>query len=329
MSNPDFTIYAMRVSDDFDIVGSLRRGEGRFGWSYVETGDLRKLKSRIDENGWKSLTEDEGKCFQRFMLDMKDGDYVVYVNVPERGRCTVARVVGPYFWRYEDPDFNHRFPVDANSVFEFARGDAIVHPALRARLSLQGRYWRVFAKDEFQSLCDAYKAGKGGKKYDSRTNVAFLAKEMEPLLGGITEKIQRTHPNYDLETFAAEAFRSVPGVREVRQQGGAGDNGADIVVVFESGLPVAGLQQQKTCVVQVKSFVGEHYCTKAVDDIRRAFDRYPEAETGLIISTAARSTEQLDKAVEKLRAETGKSVSLLIGPDVACFFLRYGTNPRG
>jgi hypothetical protein len=45
---------------------------------------------------------------------------------------------------------------------------------------------------------------------------------------------------------------------------------------------------------------------------------------GLIVSTASSSTEPLEKALDKLREETGKPVSLLIGADVASFLLRFG-----
>ncbi len=327
MPTADYTIYAIKGSSDCDLLASLRKGEGRFGWSYVGTADLRQLKARIETAGWNSLSDEEKDCFQSFLMELKADDYVVYVNVPDWGRCSVARVTGPYVWRYEDDDFNHRFPVDPDSVFVFDRNDAAVHPALRARLSLRGRYWRIYAKDEFEALLNAQAAGISGKPRTPQANLAFLAQEMEPLLRSITEKIHHTHPNYDLEALVAATLKNVPGVRQVKWQGGAGDHGADILVVFESGLPIAGLQQQKTCVVQVKSFTGEHWDTRAVEDIRRAFDHYPEADTALIISTAARASESFDKALEKMREDTGKSVALLIGPDVATFFLRFGAHP--
>ena len=61
-----------------------------------------------------------------------------------------------------------------------------------------------------------------------------------------------------------------------------------------------------------------------MEDIRRAFEHYPEASMGLIISTASASTTALDNAMEKLREESQKPVALLIGPDVAAFLLRFG-----
>ena len=321
----DYTIYTLKGSSDWcDILSSLKQGEGRFGWSYVQTADLHQLKSKIDMNGWNGLSDDEKDCYQGFLLDLKANDYVVYINVPEWGKCTLARVTGPYFWDYQDSDFNHRFPVDRESVFVFDRNDAIVHPSLSTRLKLQGHYWRIYLQEEFENLVKALKAGVGGKPRTLKTNIAFLAQEIQPLLANITETIHHTHPNYDLEGLIAEALKSVPGVKEVKWQGGAGDHGADVIVIFESGIPIPGLQQQRTCVVQIKSFEGEHWDTKAVSDIRRAFDQYPEAEMGLIVSTASSSTEAFDNALEKLREETAKSVSLLIGADVASFLLCFG-----
>lgn len=321
----DYTIYALKGSKEwFDILPSLKQGEGRFGWSYVETADLRQLKARIDASGWNSLSDEEKDCYQGFLLDLKAEDYVVYINVPEWGKCTLARVTGPYEFRFDDDDWNHRFPVDPESVLVFDRNDAVVHPALSARFKLQGRYWRIYLKEEFETLVKALKSGTTGKWRTFQTNIAFLAKEIQPLLVNITEKIHHTHPNYDLETLFAETLKTVPGVKEVRRQGGPGDHGADVLVVFESGLPIPGLQQQRTCVIQVKSFEGEHWDTRAVSDIRRAFDHYPEAEMGLIVSTATSSTEVLDDALDRIREETGKPVSLLIGADVAAFLLRFG-----
>jgi hypothetical protein len=63
---------------------------------------------------------------------------------------------------------------------------------------------------------------------------------------------------------------------------------------------------------------------RAVDDIRRAFERHPEAELGLIVSTAEASTPEFEKALMDLRERSGKRVGFLIGADVARFILRYG-----
>jgi hypothetical protein len=191
-------------------------------------------------------------------------------------------------------------------------------------LKLQGRWWRISLHSEFQALLQSLKEGIRPTPRPHETNLRFLSNEIQPFLSRITERIQHTHPNYDLEVLFAEVFRKVPGVIDVQLQGGVGDHGADILVTFEAGLPIPGLANAYTAVVQVKSSVGEHGNLQAVADIRHAFKHYPEASMGLIISTDNTSTTNLDNALDKLQEESGKPVALLIGPDVAAFLLRFG-----
>ena len=321
----DFTIYALKGSSEwFDILASLKRGEGRFGWSYIESADLRELKKRVDQKGWDSLTEEEKDCYQVFLLDFKEGDYVVYINVPEWGKCTVAKVTGQYKWKFTESDFNHRFSVDPSTVYVFDRNDASVHPALRSRLKLQGRWWRIYLKDEFAGLLEILKKGFTPSERTPEANLRFLSNEIQPFLLNITQRIHHTHPNYDLECLLAEVFKKIPGVSDVKWQGGAGDHGADILVTFDGGLPIPGLEKQSVLVVQVKSYEGNHWDTRAIEDIKRAFEHYPEASMGLVISTANSITTSVEQELDKLREASGKPVALLVGSDVAAFLLRFG-----
>ena len=323
-----YTIYALRVEYWGDrVYSSLQSGVARFGWSRLESGDLHKLKAKMDANGWDSLSGEEQECYQGFLLDIEKDDFLVHINVPEWGKCTLSRVTGPYFWRYEEEDFNHRIPVDPGSVKTFGWNDDIVHPALSTRLKLQGRWWRIYVQEKFERLVEALEEGMAGKVRTPETNRRLLMQEIQPLLRDITGRIQDTHPNFDLEGLVEELLWRVPGVQDVSRHRGRGDYGADLTVVFESGLPIPGFQRQQTCVVQVKSHQGtQPWNTRAIDDIRRAFSHYPEAEMGLIISTASSSSEDFDKELDALREETGKPVSLLIGADLASFFLRFGSD---
>ena len=323
MSN-GFTIYALKGDQDPDCAAmlhsSLKEGEGRFGWSYIETADLSKLKTKIEKDGWESLSNEERDCYQAFLLDIRKDDYVVYINVPEWGKCTLARVTRSYFWEHKDEDFNHRFGVDLKSVREFDRN--AVHPWLSARLKLQSRWWRIHGgQEKFNELVENLKAGKAGNKQTPEIRRELLQKQIQPFLTAITKAIHDTHPNKALEDLLAEIFKNVPGVKDVEKKGGPKDHGADLLVHFESEMPIP----PQTCVVQVKSFEGEHWDTGAVNDIKRAFEHYPEADMGLIVSTASSSTNVLDEAIDKLQKRTGKSVSLLIGKDVADFVLRFGS----
>ncbi|GJE62071.1 restriction endonuclease [Methylobacterium trifolii] len=327
------TIYALKgPSEKANLVDEIRKsldaGEGRFGWSYLEEGhddvDLERIAAKIEQSGRDSLTPLEIECNQAFLLGLVPGDWVIYINVPSYGRCTMAQVTRGYYWKHTAPDFNHRFGVDPTTVKEFDRNDASVQPALRARLVLQGRWWRIYAQDEFEFLRAALVSGITPRPRTQATSAALLGRQIEPLLIDITRRIQHTHPNYDLEILLEQVFKLMPGVRRVTRQGGAGDHGADLIVEYESGLPIPSLQSQHTCVVQVKSYTGTHWDLQAVEDIKRAFEHYPIADMGLIISTADFATEAFDAEIQKLRRETGKRVELLIGPDVARMILRFG-----
>ena len=324
MLRENATIYAIKGYEDDRALqyNSLLKGEGRFGWSGSEMADARRLKTQIDEKGWELLTNDERKCYHEFLLRIKPDDYVVFVNVPEWGKCTLARVTTPYFFRFDDWDFNHRFGVDPSSVQVFDRNATTVHPYLSARLKLRGRQWEIHAHEEFKQLLTSLAAGVVGVQRRPIDNAAILLKELKPLMEEVTRRIHHTHPNYDLEALVAEIFRSMPTVRHVVLQGGAGDHGADILVKYTTGLPIPGIEIDETCLVQVKSFEGEHWDTKAVSDIRRAFNHYPEAKVGLIISTAEKGSEALDRELEKLQEEK-KSVTYLCGAEVAALFLRF------
>jgi len=319
------TIYALKGSTDWcDIMLELKQGIGRFGWSYIPTADLRVLKKKIESDGWDSLTDDEKDCYQPFLLDFRPGDYVIYINVPEWGKCTVAKVTSEYQWKFEDKDFNHRFSVDPASIYVFNRNDAFVHPALSSRLKLQGRWWRIYLQDEFNNLLKSLGKGTKSIQRSPQANLGFLSSEIQPLLLGITQHIHHTHPNYDLEGLLAEIFKNVPGVTDVYWQGGAGDHGADLLVNFDEGLSIPGLEKKSTLVVQAKSYEGNHWDTKAINDIKRAFEHYPQASMGLIVSTADSITASVENELDKLREDSGKPVALLVGADVASFVLKYG-----
>ena len=173
--------------------------------------------------------------------------------------------------------------------------------------------------EEFESLVDSLEKGEDGRPRTMETSLDRFKKEIQLDFKSITKKIHRAYPGADLEKPIAEVFRNVPGVKEVKEQGGAGERGADLRVIFEW----LGIQEQRTCVVQVKSFEGEMWETKAVDQIREALHSW-DADMGIIVSTASSGSEALDMALDKLRDDTGKPVSLLIGEDVAAFLLRFG-----
>ncbi len=84
------------------------------------------------------------------------------------------------------------------------------------------------------------------------------------------------------------------------------------------------LVHRDTLVVHVKSFEGEIHNTRAIDDIRRAFQRNEHANQGLVVSTGTTPGENFRGELDKLQEDTGKPVALLTGSEFAAFFLKFG-----
>lgn len=306
------------------VINSLKEGISRFGWSYIDSADLRILEPKP----WAEMTKDEITIWKQshFLLNIKKDDWVVHINVPSWGLCTAGKVVEEYNFEEEDTevsDFRHFLKLDKSSIIQFDRNGKTVHPEISRKLKLRGRYWRVYSEKEFFETISNVSTNSVSIKDGDTIGTHYLKKEITPLLIKITERIQKTHPEKKLEYFLADIFRNIPNVTDVKVNGsGWGtDFGADIIVKYQSGLSILNLQKEETLVVQVKSFQGVHWETNAVNQIKTAIDKY-QANTGLIITTA-QSSENLEKAVEELSTELDKPISLMAGDNVAKFVLKY------
>lgn len=333
--DPDRNVWAIFGDERFrDVMyRSLQAGERRFGWSYVETADPESLAGRIEREGWSSLSEKEKDCYQRFLLEIRPGERVVYVNVPARGEGTLARADRPHFFRWDPEigDLGHRFGVDPTTLRTFDRNAAFVHPRLSSLLKFRGRYRRIHARDEFQDLLDSLAEPGAVSSEQKRTpvdHVKQLFQELNEPLKKVLEGVRRTHPNRDLEMLMQRVFEAMPGVIGVERKAGSGDRGADLVVIDRAGLPVGELERDEISLVQVKAYEGLHDDTRAVEDIRRAFEHHPEATVGLIVSTAEGVSQRFHDALRKLGEGTDKTVAMLYGANLARLVLRHPVADR-
>jgi len=344
------TIYALKGPslEDYDhnklkeiqhfLSESIKNGISRFGWSYIETADLTKLKDKP----WQEMTDKEINCWSQanFLLGIEKGDWVVHINIPYWGACLSGQVIVTYSFEEKGNDFGdyrHLLKLDKNSIVEFERNDNEVLPIISSRLKLMGRYWTIQYEKEFLQTIQNIKSETLGKKEDESVGVFYLKKDLSPLLKNITEKIHTTHPAGKLENLIAEVFRRIPNVINVneygRYKGWGTDHGADLVVTYKSGLPILNLEKEETLVVQIKSFSGQHWETNAVKQIETAITEF-NADAGLIITTAE-STGNLEKAIEDLSNKLSKAlqdtklnkpipIGLIAGEELARFVLKYG-----
>jgi len=70
---------------------SIKNGVSRFGWSYIDTADLTKLQRKP----WQEMDEKEQNCWAKanFLLGIKEGDWVVHINLPYWGYCLAGKVI--------------------------------------------------------------------------------------------------------------------------------------------------------------------------------------------------------------------------------------------
>ena len=325
-------IYAVRAMQPWEeganywiplLYEELKNGRARFGWGYDDDQDVGRIESKIRENGWQALGEPEKKArsHAKFLLYVNPRDFLVYVNMPTYGRCTVVRISEGDAYAFDtvwDPaqesDFRHRR--NCEFVYTFDRASDAVHPTLRAKLGLKGAHWRVYAENEFYELLEALRTGEAGRSAEER-----LREEVDTRLEQIAVQIQRNYPRRSFEDYLLKTLRNLPGVSEVRR--GPDVNGADLELDFEAGLEIEGLQRTEICAVQAKAYEGTIGYTQAIEDITRAFASNPDYTCGLIISTALERTQAFDEQLEKLRSASGKEVGILIGKELARLLLKY------
>ncbi len=332
MSNDEYQIFALKTDNEENdywkpkLFDSLENGKARFGWSCTENGNLLLIRDKIQKEGWKNLGKDEQDCWSaNFLLEIKKGDYLIYINMPAYGKCTIAQVTVTYKWDYWDEDFNHCLGIDSNTLRVFDRNDKGVDASLSRRFKLQGKYWRIYLKKEFEELLS---------KIDSRTltgeistaddRLQLLLKDISPLFKTICERIQHHHPEKKLEELVEVVLNKIPGIVNVQRKSGSADIGADLVFEFESGLPFGRLQKVEKCAVQVKSYEGVLGYTKAIQDIKNAFTYDDSLTCGLIISTALEMSKEFKDELDKLCDETKKYVNVLVGEDLSRWFIKYG-----
>jgi len=321
------SIYALKVSDEMTekVYESLNNdGLARYGWSYVDTADLLSLKVRK----WNDLTSDEKKCWKaNFLLEIQPEDYVVYINVPSYGKCTLAKVMGTYEWRKISGDFNHCIPIDKNSIRAFDRNDKAIPSILQRRFKLQGKYWKIYCIEKFMKLVKDLEDGMlTGENSTANSRLELLKNDLNVHFESISKEIHKHHAEKTLEELIKLTFEKMPNVQNVTRYGGSADKGADLIVTYSSGLDIFGIDKQERCAVQIKSYVGDINWDRAIEDIKNSFVVYEKEDVtcGLIITTATGVTEDFIKKLDELRENSGKPVGFIYGAELAKWFIKYG-----
>lgn len=341
-------IFAIKGSDHPEqvqkVYESIYNGFSRFGWGFHSSQNLNEISRDLSNlNEYQKETWQKGK----FLLDVKEGDWIVHINTPSYGRCVAVKVKNGYEFDKGlffddanlDPDFSHRLAVDTNSIIEFDRNNDAVVPAVSRRLKLQGSSWQIHTKKEWEQTIENLRNGidTGADKKE----IYYLKQDVDSVLNQLASEVHKNNPEKKLEPFIAAVLQNVPTVEsaEVNGSGRGTDYGADVVATINEGIDIAGLLEQRTLVAQVKSYKGYIDDQKAIDQILNAVDVY-NADYGLILSTAEPTKNFLDK-VDQASGKKGESdgaynddeisfqrakISVLGGKEFMKFILKYGSS---
>ena len=241
------------------------RGESRFGWSYKEEHNL------LLKNNW---TDEHSK--QLFLLQIKPNDWIVHINTPYYGKCIAGKVISSY--QFDEGievkwgrDFRHNFTIDKKSIIEFDRRDPNILPTVN--LNPRQRYHRIYAIEDFFKSINNLRTNAVNIDNSTSKEEYHLKEKMEPILEKIISIVQEMNKGKKLETFLAKVFRKVPGVKDVTENGfGWGtDYGADLIVTFSNTL--LNIELETIVIIQVKSFIGDHYDLSAVNQVRNGIEK--------------------------------------------------------
>lgn len=303
-------VYAFAKVADHDamnkVYAKIKNGKSRFGM-WDQTGSLR--------DKW------HGKNAQ--LLAIKEGDWIVHVNMPSYGKCVAVKATGEY--QFDNGvecnwgrDFNNYLPVDIQTIIEFDRNDPNILPSVN--LSPRKRLQRVLQASDFLDSLENLKRGKYNATKKENRSVAHPQEKVTNLLPQITAIIQEMNKSKEFERFLHKIFADLPNTVSVQNGfGWKSDHGADLLVEFKS--PVVGINFTTKIAVQAKSYTGQHFDTHAVDQIAEGIQKY-DADAGLLITTA-NETEALEDYIRNKSDEIGKNIDVIAGKDVAKFVLRY------
>lgn len=328
------SIFALKVSEDMrnPVFEELNNaGVARFTWSYSEEGNLETISGQIQEKGWNTLTDNQKECWKaNFLLNIKPEDYIVYINVPNYGECTIAKVTEKYYWDWEKykGDGSHCIKIDINTVKTFNRNNENIPSNLSRRFKLQGKYWKIYLEEEFFQLVQDLENGNFTDKnatIESRLTNCINFK-VKPYLDEICKELQKAHSGKHLEELIQSILEDIPNVTNIERKSGSSDKGGDIIFNYVSEFgDIFGLGViEEKIAIQVKSYEETIDHSQAITDLKNVFNFDPELTTGIIMTTAIDVSEKFNNELDRLKEDTKKNISIIYGKDFANWILKYG-----
>ncbi|MGF6905804.1 restriction endonuclease [Fusobacterium sp. PH5-44] len=191
---------------------------------------------------------------------------------------------------------------------------------------MQGKYWRIYLEKEFYDLLSNIKEGKLiGEIATSNTRLESCVTDgIIPHLDEICKEIQKAHVGKYLEELIETLLKKISNVKNVERKSGSSDKGGDLICVYDTGMTdIFGIEKYEKCAIQVKSYEGTIDVETAIKDLERVFEYDPQITCGIIMTTALKTSERFESALDGLIEKTGKDISIIYGKDLAKWIIKY------
>jgi Restriction endonuclease len=209
-------------------------------------------------------------------------------------------------------DFRSARPCELVTPTPIALIDGIVHPWLRRRLGLQGRFYQLYSDEMVASFLNDLRSGQAGRPpVDVRTTLSVM-------MDDIASKIYPDFfPGKNLSTVLASILEDLGYAVQLKE--GRGEYGSDLVVEISDELLVTPV----VVGIQVGSYaneVGADTVREKLEQLLRGWDAN-HLEFGSLILTGKCGAEARQVVEDHNKRNPTHRVKLLDGPDLARFVL--------
>lgn len=301
-------------------------GKAHFGWSGPGM-DLRPLQKKLQER--RQLTEAEKECWQKtqFLINrIKVGDRLIIQTEKPLRRFLIAEVTGPYGFLGSEEGFNHYLKCRAITKNYIKINSAIIPAWVRHDLGQRRRYYQIRSEDTIRHFDSLITQGLHESPEAQRTrNVPLERERMEiDVVEKTIEIIRKRWPGKQLETFAKQLCRKIPGVDVVDGSGDIGKGWDFLINILD---PLSGEFLHERVPIQCKNYRGDVVTNKPINDLKKSL-RNCESTIAYLFILGDLTDEfklKLDDAEEALKSELRRDIKFITieQDEIAKLYMKY------
>ena len=306
------------------ILPSLAHGDLRQGWAYRDDQDLNIIGPIVYDKGRDALNDHQKATWrrvQRFWPEhwepVQAGDRIILPKVPDWGRWRLVEALGAYLFSRHPKTRDHGHILKVKTlVGDISSTNAAVGAGLQRTMRSQGPMWNVDALgDEVERLLAASAEGDVAVADDASVRLKGV---LDDTLASLIERLRRDFRSNQLEVPVHRLLVQMFEGAEVQKTAGAGEHGADFLIRERDRF-----DHERTTVVQLKDY--EHVLSgqRPLDQVREAFQWWAPVSAAVVLSTAAQEDPGFAKARDELAEELGIPVSVVLGEQLAGWFLAH------